>query len=86
MYGHGYLINYIERTSFFFREVPGDNMVIHRDVFCTHAALIELLQNPKITVDLAIAVNIDERLQNHPEIHYEFIGFEGVNNGTSSSK
>ena len=32
----GYLIEYKEKTSFFYHEEPGDNFAEKRNVFCKH--------------------------------------------------
>lgn len=72
----GYLVRLSEQTSFFYREVPGDNIVDHKPVLCSRKKLVELLQDQThYFIKSAQLIDVTEYQPNHQEEPLEEWGF-----------
>ncbi len=70
----GYLIEYQERTSFFFKKEPGDNFTEKRKALVSRATLAQILGMHKYLVFTAYLMDIDQYKHNMPEIEIITVG------------
>lgn len=63
----GYLIEYSEKTSLFFKSEPGDNFTERRTVICSKKRLADILMGLRYVVWSAQWINVLEYKKNHPE-------------------
>ncbi len=72
----GYFVRLSEQTSFFYREVPGDNIIDRQPILCSRKKLVELLQNQThYFIKSAQLIDVTEYQLNHQEEPLEEWGF-----------
>ena len=63
----GYLIEYKEKNSFFFKEEPRDNFIEERKVLVSREVLAQMLSTYRFIIFVAYLVDVSQYRMNHDE-------------------
>lgn len=63
----GYLIEYKEKSSFFFKEEPGDNFTEKRKALVSREILAQMLNTYRYIIFVAYLVDMSQYRMNHDE-------------------